>query len=117
MFFPEVTGLDAKLFLRCIKNVPFNATKGSTTIANLRIFFGLDTLGEYYIDPPTSELELQPFNINKTLDRIDSNIRNNAYDSNWAFDYDVVKMFQLFRDGHTDYEVCLYALCGLRKGG
>lgn len=91
--------------------MPFNQAKAADTIRNLRLFLGLSTTALYHIDPPTSELELQPFDLNHTLSNIESKIHNSEYASNWAFDYDVVKMFQLFRDGHTDYEVCLCTTC------
>lgn len=58
----------------------------------------------YYADP-TPELELVPFSLNKTLDTIEAKINDGKYENNWSFDYDMVQMFQMFRDGHTDYEV------------
>ncbi|KAI5792940.1 hypothetical protein FPQ18DRAFT_305310 [Pyronema domesticum] len=104
-----VTGLDAKLWLRCIQNIPFRQSKAAETIRNLKIFFGLDTYAQYMINPPTTELELTPFKLNETIAEIENNIRDMKYRNNWEFDYDVVKMFQRFRDGHTDYQpVCTH---------
>jgi hypothetical protein len=103
--FIEVVGLDANLWQKCIQNVPFDVDKATETIKNLRIFLGMDTYAPYFLDPPTSELELEPFNLNKTLSTIETNIKKGAYANNWSFDRDVVRMFQMFRDGHTAYEV------------
>ncbi|KAI5854398.1 hypothetical protein BZA05DRAFT_264462 [Tricharina praecox] len=103
----RVTGLDANLFRRCIQSVPFDEDKATRTLHYLRMFLGLDTYAPYLVDPPVSELELEPFNLNETLSEIESNIKSGSYENNWSFDYDVVRMFQMFRDGHTDYEtVC-----------
>jgi hypothetical protein len=57
------------------------------------------------INPPTTELELTPFKLNETIAEIENNIKDMKYRNNWEFDYDVVKMFQKFRDGHTTYQV------------
>ncbi|RPB08470.1 hypothetical protein P167DRAFT_567936 [Morchella conica CCBAS932] len=98
-------GLDAKLWLACIKNVPFNQDRSEKTILGLRRMLGLQSSVVYHLNPP-AELELQPFNVNKTLDEIEQKVKNksNTYKSNWEFDYDLVKMFYRFRDGHTLYE-------------
>lgn len=104
---PAFSNLDAKLFRKCITAVPFNKDKATATLEMVRRFMGLSSSASYYADP-TPELELQPFNINKTLDALEEKVENGKYDNNWSFDYDLVQMFQLFRDGHTDYEVgCL----------
>lgn len=99
------SNLDAQLFRKCINNVPFNKDKATETLAMIRKFMGLSSGSVYYIDP-TPELELTPFNINKTLDTVEEKIKSGKYSNNWSFDYDLVQMFQWFRDGHTDYEVC-----------
>lgn len=78
-------------------------------MSGIRMFLGMDSTAPYFNNPLAPELALQSFNLNDTLSKIDMNIENKAYDSNWAFDRDVVEMFQLFRDGHTDYEtVCTH---------
>lgn len=74
-------------------------------VKNLRLFMELESSTDYWIDPPTVELDLVPFNLNKTFDKIQTNVEKDVYNNNWSFDYDMVQMFQLFRDGHTDYEV------------
>src|SRR5262249_10286106 len=73
-------------------------------MANVRKFLGLSSANVYFVNP-APELELKAFNVNKTLDTIEENIRNGHYRSNWSFDFDMVQLFQMFRDGHTDYEV------------
>ncbi|KAA8910402.1 hypothetical protein FN846DRAFT_539597, partial [Sphaerosporella brunnea] len=105
----RVAGLDAKLWRQCIQNVPFSATKAAATLKNLRIFLGMDTYAHYMLSPPTQELELSPFDLNKTLSAIEEKVGNAGYKSNWAFDRELVELFQSFRDGHTDYEtVCTH---------
>ncbi|TGZ80423.1 hypothetical protein EX30DRAFT_396419 [Ascodesmis nigricans] len=105
---PSYSNLDAKLFRKCITSVPFNKDKAAATLAMIRQFMGMASSSVYYEDP-TPELELQPFNINKTLDALDEKVKNGKYSNNWSFDYDVVQMFQLFRDGHMDYEtICTH---------
>jgi hypothetical protein len=99
------SGLDAALFRKCIQNVPFDKEKAEKTVKNVRRFMLLESSSDYYIDPPTTELELQPFNLNKTFDTIESNIEKEVYKNNWSWEYDMVQLFQLYRDGHTDYEV------------
>lgn len=66
---------------------------------------GVQSSVVYHLNPPP-ELELTPFNLNKTLDQIMDKVKSkdHSYKNNWEFDFDVVRMFYRFRDGHTLYE-------------
>ncbi|CAZ86322.1 unnamed protein product [Tuber melanosporum] len=101
----RTTGMDWR---KCILAVPFNEPFGRQIISAFRVIFDLESSTGYHEIPPP-ELELPPFSLNATLDMMEAKVNSRAYRNHWSFEYDLMVLFNRYRDGHTSLNtMCMH---------
>jgi len=101
-------GITGEDWRKCILAVPFNEPFARQTINAFRVIFDLESSTGYHENPPP-ELELPPFSLNATFDMIEEKINSKAYQNHWSFEYDLMVLFNRYRDGHTSLNtMCMH---------
>lgn len=77
-------------------------------VEQLRLFLQFYSAQAYFANPPTAELELNPVDLNKTLDDVESNIKSGKYPNHYSFNRDLFNLFGSYRDGHVLYSPLCY---------
>ncbi|KAF8247319.1 hypothetical protein K440DRAFT_661519 [Wilcoxina mikolae CBS 423.85] len=94
--------------LNCLKSVPFSEPEAVELISNLRLFTNFIASQGYYPTPTNPSLGIPPFNINSTIDTIESRARSGSYNNGFEFWREVSLAYTGFRDGHMAFQ----PLCG-----
>lgn len=100
--------MDAQTAYDCLIAIPFHQDDALATLGQLRLFLQFYSAQTYFAHPPTPELELNPVDLNKTLDTIESNINFGNYSNHYSFNRDLFNLFGDYRDGHVTYYPSCY---------
>lgn len=70
----------------------------------MRLFTQIYSAQTFFHNPPTQELRIKPVDLNGTFDEIEKKASSNdGYPSDYAFQTDLMKLYQSFHDGHVTY--------------
>ncbi|KAF8528331.1 hypothetical protein BDD12DRAFT_903890 [Trichophaea hybrida] len=90
--------------LNCLKSVPFSKPEALDLISNLRLYTNFIPSQGYYPNPINPALGIPAFNINSTIDKIESRAKNGQYKNGFDFWREVSLAYTGFRDGHMTFQ-------------
>lgn len=91
--------IDAQLALECLSSVPLKAKEALDLMEAMMPFVELQSTIEYLKAPPPSYW-YPPLDLRARFKDIMSNISTGSYPSEYAFQAQVLKVYNLARDGH-----------------
>jgi hypothetical protein len=95
------------IVLKCLRSVPFSKPHAIDLVENLRIYTKFIGGQAYFRTPLLPKLEIPTFNINDTLDTIESRVNSGYYKNGFEFWRAVALAYSGFRDGHiTFFPLC-----------
>lgn len=99
----SVKSIPARTAYDCLADIPLHKDEALHTVEQLRLYLQFYSAQAYFAHPPTPELELNPVDMNKTLDTTESNIKSGKYPNEYSFYRDLFNLFGDYRDGHVAY--------------
>ncbi|KAK5112673.1 hypothetical protein LTR85_011184 [Meristemomyces frigidus] len=92
----------AQLAYECINSVPFNQSAAVALLDSIRPYMDWQTTIEYLKDPPAEyAAKVQgPYDFWANFDRIYDNAASGSYENEYAFGFDLYRLYQLAHDGH-----------------
>ncbi|KAK5116770.1 hypothetical protein LTR62_007444 [Meristemomyces frigidus] len=97
-----VPTVPAELAYECINSVPFNQSAAIALLDSIRPYLDWQTTIEYLKDPPAEyAAKVQPpYDFYANWDRIVNNAATGNYANEYAFGFDLYRLFQRTHDGH-----------------
>lgn len=100
------TQFSAREVYECLKIVPFDETIAKGYVDYLRTTFEFQSTLAYLKDPPTS-YQQPAVALLEGFDQIKDNIQTGVYDSEYAFEADVLRLLYAAHDGHISVDTGL----------